>query len=142
MDEYLKMYVYPGARRRIQVKYFSKPVGYVRQNWGTRWRSDRLGDRVNVYNGYKALLRDLMAISMKSQDIEMLPKVPLRVDSTFCFATEREMMQVDIDNLLKGVLDSCKGILIPDDRWVVKAESFKKWSENGAEIVIFNIGEL
>lgn len=137
------MYVYPGKRRRIEVKYFGKPVGYVRQNWGTRWRSDRLGDRVNVYNGYKALLRDMMAVVMTSRGIEMLPKVYLRADSTFCFATEREMMQADIDNLLKGVLDSCKGILIPDDRWVVKVDSLlKKWSENGAEVVIFNIGEL
>lgn len=138
----MRIYVYPGARRRIKVKYFGKPVGYVRQNWGSRWRDDRLGERINVYNGYKALLRDMMAVVMTSRGIKMLPKVPLRVDSTFCFTTEREMMQVDIDNLLKGVLDSCKGILIPDDRWVVKAESIKKWLENGAEVVIFNIGEL
>ena len=142
MDECLRIYAYPCARKRIKVKYFGKPVGYVRQNWGSRWRDDRLGERINVYNGYKALLRDLMALTMKSQGIEMLPKVPLRVDCTFCFATEREMMRVDIDNLLKGVLDSCKSILIPDDRWVVKAKSLKKWSGNGAEIVFFDIGEL
>ena len=99
MDECLRIYVHPGKRRRIKVKYFGKPVGYVRQNWGSRWRDDRLGERINVYNGYKALLRDLMASAIPN-------------------------------SAAHGTTEDFDGFTMPS------------WSHYGAEVVIFNIGEL
>lgn len=125
----------------IVVEFFVKPVGSVRQNWRSRFREDRLGERIEAYNNYKATLRDAMAITMKQQDIKKFPKGPLWAKADFYFTTPEEVLSrpADIDNLLKGVLDSCNGVLIRDDRYIISAECKKRLSD-GSEMVIFAIG--
>ncbi len=138
MNEILRMFKRPNGS--VLVEFYVKPIGYVRQNWNSRYRSDRLGERINAYNSYKATLRDLLSIAMKQQGIEKFPKVPLWIKADFYFASPVELLGVDIDNAIKGILDSCNRILIPDDRWIISAECRKRY--DGPEKVIFAIGEL
>lgn len=138
MSDLFRMYKRPDGS--ILVEFYVKPVGYVRQNWRSRHRQDRLGERIEAYNSYKATLRDLMAITMKQEDIEKFPKGPLWIKADFYFEDSNQVVSSDIDNLLKGVLDSCNRILIPDDRWIISAECKKRYA--GPAKVIFQIGEL
>lgn len=132
----------PGGR--ILVEFYVKPVGSVRQNRHSRFREDRLGERIEAYNNYKATLRDNMFYAMLQQGIEKFRKVPLCIKVDFYFAHPEEALSrpSDIDNLLKGVLDSCNGILIPDDRYVISAECKKRCITARVDQVIFAIGEL
>jgi len=114
---------------------------YVRQNRRSRWREDSTGMRAQNYNNYKALLRDLLAITMKQQGIQMFPEVPLWVKADFYLKSRKQLFRVDVDNLLKSCLDCCNSILITDDRWVIDAHCKKRY-DNGIEKVIFAIGEL
>lgn len=139
MNEILRMYNRPDGS--VVVEFFVKPVGYVRQNWKSRHRQDRLGERIEAYNDYKATLRDNMFYAMIQQGIKKFPKAPLWMRANFCFYDREEMMSRsnDIDNLIKSVLDSCNRILIPDDRWVIQVEGTKGLIMNGSERVIFRI---
>ena len=67
------------------------------------------------------------------------PHIPIKLTVVFWrtrnkWCLKREVMPVrrpDTDNLVKSVLDSMNGILVPDDAAICTIVASKRWSENG-----------
>lgn len=55
---------------------------------------------------------------MRWQNAEMYPKgIPLKV-TMHVYVHTSQGHRADLDNIIKAVCDSCKGIVFEDDRWI------------------------
>lgn len=76
---------------------------------------------------------------LRHKDDAFPPHVPIRLSCTFYrsksrYLPKREVMpfrKPDTDNLLKLLLDSIDGILVPDDAQITTISVRKRWSPSG-----------
>lgn len=87
---------------------------YVRMTRKGMWVSEQAQE----YLASKGTLSSKIKEQMNLQGIDILPaKTPLKISITVYVHTSQGH-RADVDNIGKAVLDSCNGIVYPDDRWV------------------------
>ena len=93
------------------------------------------------YDNYKKLLQ------AKIRGFKPLPNVPLRVELFFGFIPSKSakknkypVPKYDVDNLAKGVLDACNGILFEDDVLVEELEVIKRYAD--VDCIFITIEEI
>lgn len=91
---------------------FIKP--YVRMTQ----RGKYVSRQAQQYLNNKDTLMTQLRSEMQWQNAEMYPKgVPLKVIMHIYVHTSQGH-RADLDNIVKSVFDSCKGIVFEDDRWI------------------------
>jgi crossover junction endodeoxyribonuclease RusA len=76
---------------------------------------------------------------MACHEWTMLPtKTPLTVEIEFNLSNR--LHTFDLDNAIKGVMDSANGIVYPDDRWIDGIKATRKLADN--ELTIFTVRTL
>jgi Holliday junction resolvase RusA-like endonuclease len=91
---------------------------YTRMTQRGKWASPQAQEYLDSQHALGLQLRHQMA----EHGWEMLPgQTPLRVRMHFEFPGG--MNNMDLDNLIKSILDSANGVVYPDDRWINKIEA-------------------
>ncbi len=95
-----------------------------RQNRNTRWGTGRNAEKALDYNAWRGPLRDLLRIRMDEAGIKRL-KGSIEASLQFEMTLPANDPGPDLDSLCKSALDVVRGILIPDDRHVVRLVAAK-----------------
>ena len=103
---------------------------------------------------FEAAVRFAALDFMKRMGAGRIPAtVPISVHVVACFgipvswpkrkkaSAAEQIPRIDVDNILKAVLDGMNGILFEDDRQVVKAIAEKRYEEEGRVLVFVHTPE-
>lgn len=109
---------------------------YVRMTQRGKW----IKTQAKEYLVSKKNLQWKIKQQMQKMNLDPMPaRTPLSVGITVYTHTSQGH-RADLDNILKSVLDSCNGVVIPDDRWVDEIYITRKIGDE--QHLILNIGLL
>ena len=99
--------------------YTDKIKPYVRMTQKGKWNDPQARE----YMASKAALAQSLKGEMLLSGYRSIPaKVPFKVS---LFYQAPNVYQFDLANVLKAVMDAAQGVVFPDDRWCIQAQTTK-----------------
>lgn len=124
----IEEWVNEDGKRHVWLLLSLRVVPYVRQTRNSRWRDDKVGDRVREYNDSQAAIRDAVSLVLRKEMVQPFGQVSLGMALDVFLCPKRimgkrmsvidDVRRADLGNYEKACEDALQGALFPNDKLI------------------------